>query len=112
MLGENNEYETLFYDFRWTEIRGVLTPGMRAEIENYISTSGRPLFGISEAVLFVAQRKIKDTPFVPPLDVPTGTKAPSAVLANRYWPVFKPKSGIHAFRRKLKRLIILMLIRQ
>jgi SAM-dependent methyltransferase len=112
MLGENNGYETLFYDFRWTEIRSVMTPGMRDEIENYISTIGRPLFGISEAVLFVAQRKIKDTPFVPPLDVPYGTKAPSAVLADRYWPVFKPQGGIKAFRRKLKRLIILMLIRQ
>src|SRR4029077_3954661 len=76
-IGNYNEYETLFFDFRWTEIRAAMPPGLVREIEKYISTIGRPLFGISEAVMFVTHRKTKDAPFIPPLDVPTGTKAPS-----------------------------------
>jgi hypothetical protein len=89
-IGEYNGYETLFFDFRWTEIRAAMPPGLIPEIEGYISTIGRPLFGISEAVMFVTHRKINDAPFIPPLDVPTGTAPPSSVLADRYWPAFRP----------------------
>ena len=86
LLGESNGYATLFFDFRWTEVRGVLPIHIVAEIENYISTIGRPLCGISEAVLFVVQQKVHDTPFVPPLDVRGDAETPSVVIADRYWP--------------------------
>lgn len=89
-LAESNAYETLFLDYRWTEIRPGLPEDLRFLIERYVSVEDRPLCGISEAVLFVAQRKTHDRPFVPPLDVPVGSRPPSDVIADRYAPVFKP----------------------
>jgi methyltransferase family protein len=108
-LGENNGYETLFLDYRWTEIRTGLSENLKYQIEKYTSIADRPLCGVSEAVLFVAQRKARDGPFIPPVDVPLGATPPSAVIADRYWPVFKPPGGIAAIRRLVKRLVILAL---
>jgi hypothetical protein len=108
-LGENNGYETLFLDYRWTEIRPGLSEGLKYQIEKFTSIADRPMCGVSEAVLFVAQRKARDGPFVPPIDIPVGVEAPSSVIADRYWPVFHPPGGMHAVRRVLKRLIILAL---
>jgi len=105
-IAQYNEYETLFFDFRWTEIRSAMPPGLILEIENYISTIGRPLFGISEAVLFVAHRKTRDAEFIPPLDMPTGAKPPSAVLGERYRPAFQQRS---AYRRLLRRVAMMIL---
>ncbi len=89
-LAQNNAYETLFFDYRWTEIRPGLPDDVRFLIERYVSPRGRPLCGISEAVLFVAQRKTTHGAFVPPLDVPMGSRPPSDVIADRYGPVYKP----------------------
>ncbi len=41
--------------------------------------------------LVVVLQKVFDTPYVAPLDVPTGTR-PSKALAERYWSVFKPNA--------------------
>jgi len=114
MIGANNSYETLFFDFRWTEIRGVLPINIVAEIESYLSTVGRPLCGISEAVLFVAHRKTRDGPFVPPIDVQRGTQAPSSVIADRYWPTFraKPRNRLHKYYRLLRRAAALWVMRR
>jgi len=112
MLGYNNGYETLFLDYRWTEIRPGLPEEVRFQIEQFVSLAGRPLCGVSAAALFVAQRKTRDGPFVPPIDVPTGTPAPSDVLADRYWPVFKPRGGIYTVLRYLRRAAVLLLTRQ
>jgi hypothetical protein len=85
MLGSSNHYETLFFDFRWTEIRQALPPYVVTEIEKYLSTVGRPLCGISEAALFVAHRKSRDSPFAAPLDVPAGALPMSSVPSDRYY---------------------------
>lgn len=106
-LAENNAYDTLFLDYRWTEIRPGLPDDVRSVIERHVSLSGRPLCGISEAVLFVAQRKTSNGPFVPPLDVPTGS-LPSDTIATRYAPVFKPRLRSLP-RRYLRRAVSLLL---
>ena len=114
LMGESNGYATLFFDFRWTEVRGVLPIHIVAEIENYISTIGRPLCGISEAVLFVVQQKVRDRPFVPPLDVRRYAGTPSAVIADRYWPGFRkrPRIRLHQYYRLVRRAAALYVMRR
>jgi hypothetical protein len=112
LLGEQNDYETLFLDYRWSEVRYGLPENLKFKIEKFVSVAGRPLCGASDTALFVAQRKTRMAPFVPPIDVPIGTKAPSEIIADRYWPVFKPPGGIRALRRLIRRAIIMVLTRR
>jgi hypothetical protein len=49
----------------------------------------------------VALQKVFDTPFVAPLDVPTGTMTEHASLRERYWSVFKPDISFQARERDL-----------
>ena len=44
----------------------------------------------ADAALLVVMQKVLDIPFVPPLDVPTGTQTNIASLKTRYWTVFDP----------------------
>jgi hypothetical protein len=49
----------------------------------------------------VALQKVFDTPFVAPLDVPTGTTTEHASLRERYWSVLKPDLSFQARERDL-----------
>jgi hypothetical protein len=49
----------------------------------------------------VALQKVFDTPFVAPLDVPTGTTTEHAALRERYWSVLKPDISFQARERDL-----------
>jgi len=51
--------------------------------------------------LVVALQKVFDTPFVAPLDVPTGTTTEHAGLRERYWSVLKPDLSFQARERDL-----------
>src|ERR1700680_2002366 len=46
--------------------------------------------------IVVALQKVFDTPFVAPLDVPTGTTTEHAALRERYWSVLKPDVSFQA----------------
>jgi hypothetical protein len=51
--------------------------------------------------IVVALQKVFDTPFVAPLDVPTGTTTEHAALRERYWSVLKPDISFQARERDL-----------
>jgi len=51
--------------------------------------------------LVVALQKVFDTPFVAPLDVPTGTTTEHLSLRERYWSVLKPDLSFQARARDL-----------
>ena len=51
--------------------------------------------------IVVALQKVFDTPFVAPLDVPTGTTTEHAGLRERYWSVLKPDVSFQARERDL-----------
>jgi hypothetical protein len=51
--------------------------------------------------LVVALQKVFDTPFVAPLDVPTGTTTEHSGLRERYWSVLKPDLSFQARERDL-----------
>jgi hypothetical protein len=51
--------------------------------------------------IVVALQKVFDTPFVAPLDVPTGATTDHASLRDRYWSVFNPDLSFQARERDL-----------
>jgi hypothetical protein len=51
--------------------------------------------------IVVALQKVFDTPFVAPLDVPTGATTEHASLRDRYWSVFQPDLSFQARERDL-----------
>jgi hypothetical protein len=58
-------------------------------------------FRLPESSIVVALQKVFDTPFVAPLDVPTGTTTEHASLRERYWSVFKADVSFPARERDL-----------
>jgi hypothetical protein len=53
-------------------------------------------FRMPATSIVVALQKVFDTPFVAPLDVPTGTTTEHAALRERYWSVLKPDASFQA----------------
>jgi hypothetical protein len=51
--------------------------------------------------VFAALQKVFDTPFVAPLDVPTGAASDNMALCDRYWSVFKPEISFQARESEL-----------
>ena len=51
--------------------------------------------------IVVALQKVFDTPFVAPLDVPTGATTDHESLRERYWSVFQPNASFQARERDL-----------
>jgi len=52
----------------------------------------RHAYRVADMGIIAALQKAFDTPYVAPLDVPTGTRTPSKELEERYWSVFKPNA--------------------
>jgi hypothetical protein len=89
-LASANEYTTLMIDFSWSEPEG-LSEDMQRFLEQYVDTRNRPSFGNSPSSITVAFRKNRSAPFVPPIDIPYGSKAPNQQMKERYGIAFKPK---------------------
>ncbi len=90
MLARSNGYEVIYMDFNWSAVEYSLPQNILDHISQYVSISGRPPYKTVDAGILIVFRKITDTPFVAPLDVPTGAKAPNKTLEQRYWSVFNP----------------------
>jgi len=61
-------------------------PNIHAQLADYRGTE----YGVN----YVLQ-KMYDIPFVPPIDIPTGTKTDNEVLKKRYWSVFNDDAFDH-----------------
>jgi len=53
----------------------------------------RHAYRAADMLIVVVLQKVFDTAYVPPIDVPTGTRTYNKALQERYWSVFQP----HAF---------------
>jgi hypothetical protein len=51
-----------------------------------------PSYRERDGKLHVSLQKIYDTPFVPPVDVPTGSETRNPALREKYWSVFRPNA--------------------
>jgi hypothetical protein len=90
MLARSNGYKWLFADYKG----GITYYDLPQNIVDCVASS-KPDFAISakelktaDCAIMVVMKKVYDTPYVPPLDVNTGTKTDNKTLKKRYWSVF------------------------
>jgi hypothetical protein len=103
MLGRSNGYKIAFMTMGQSgrdtglpddlvEFLALYEPQAKSEFAAYTMPA---------TSLVVALQKVFDTPFVAPLDVPTGTTTEHSGLRERYWSVFKPEVSFQARERDL-----------
>ncbi|MGA8497528.1 MAG: hypothetical protein WB764_18720 [Xanthobacteraceae bacterium] len=103
LLGRSNGYKIVFMTMGWSE----RDPGLPKDLQDFLALYDREAqsrfadFQMPESSVVVALQKVFDTPFVAPLDVPTGTTTEHAALRERYWSVLKADVSFPARERDL-----------
>jgi|SRR5579864_1141076 len=102
MLGRSNGYKIAFMTMGQSAPAGL--PNDLVEFLALYEPQAQAdfaAFRMPATSVVVALQKVFDTPFVPPLDVPTGTTTEHAALRERYWSVLKPDASFQARERDL-----------
>ncbi len=90
MLSRSNGYKWLHADYSsvmdYYELPQNIVEHV-ALFNPHISSRAKE-FKATDCSIHVVMQKTFDTPYVPPLDVGTGTKTDSEILKKRYWSVF------------------------
>jgi hypothetical protein len=99
MLARSNGYRSVYMDFRSDRVPYPLPDNVLDFVESFEpGVAGREAtYTTADCMLVAVLQKVYDMPFVPPIDVPTGTRTDNPALRERYWTVFKPD----AFRNPL-----------
>ena len=103
MLGRSNGYKITFMTMGQSE-RDAGLPRNLLEFLALYEPQARidfAAFRMPVTSIVVALQKVFDTPFVAPLDVPTGAMTEHAGLRERYWSVLKPDVSFQARERDL-----------
>jgi hypothetical protein len=92
MLARSNGYRLVHMNFSSHDSYYPLPENVFDSIAVFDASAAERLKGYqaTDCGLIVALEKVYDTPYVPPLDVRTGTTPPNAAIRDRYWSVFKP----------------------
>jgi hypothetical protein len=102
LLGRSNGYKIAFMTMGQSAPEGL--PSDLLEFLALYEPQAQSDFAAYKMVstsIVVALQKVFDTPFVAPLDVPTGTTTEHAALRERYWSVLKPDVSFPARERDL-----------
>jgi hypothetical protein len=99
MLARSNGYRVVYMDFRSDSTPYPLPDNVIEYVSTFQPDAPRREAGYvtADCMLVAVLQKVYDIAFVPPLDVPTGTRTDNPSLRERYWTVFTP----HAFRNPL-----------
>ena len=103
MLGRSNGYKIAFMTMGQSD-RDAGLPDDLVEFLTLYEPQAKAEFAaytMPVTSLVVALQKVFDTPFVAPLDVPTGTATEHADLRERYWSVLEPDLSFQARERDL-----------
>ena len=103
MLGRSNGYKIAFMTMGQSD-RDAGLPDDLVEFLTLYEPQAKSEFAaytMPATSLVVALQKVFDTPFVAPLDVPTGTTTEHAALRERYWSVLKADVSFPARERDL-----------
>jgi hypothetical protein len=103
MLGRSNGYKSAFMTMGQSH-RDAGLPNDVVEFLALYEPQAEPQFTayrMRETSLVVALQKVFDTPFVAPIDVPTGMTTEHSSLRERYWSVLKPDVSFQARERDL-----------
>src|SRR5258708_988403 len=103
MLGRSNGYKIAFMTMNQSERDAGLPQDLLEFLALYEpqAESDFAEFRMPVTSVVVALQKVFDTPFVAPIDVPTGTMPEHASLRERYWSVLKPDASFQARERDL-----------
>jgi hypothetical protein len=94
MLGRSNGYKLVDADVALldgdyelprdiVDLVSTFRPDIRTRWQRYRA---------ADSMVLTIFQKVFDTPYVAPIDVPTGTKTDDRALQERYWSVFKPNA--------------------
>jgi hypothetical protein len=103
MLGRSNGYKIAFMTMGQSERNSGLPENLLEFLALYEPQAEKDFaaFRMPVTSIVVALQKVFDTPFVAPLDVPTGATTDHASLRDRYWSVFQPDVSFQARERDL-----------
>ena len=103
MLGRSNGYKIAFMTMGQSERDSGLPQNLLEFLALYEPKAAKDFaaFRMPVTSIVVALQKVFDTPFVAPLDVPTGATTDHASLRDRYWSVFNPDLSFQARERDL-----------
>jgi hypothetical protein len=103
MLGRSNGYKIAFMTMGQSERNSGLPQNLLDFLALYEpkAVDDFAAFRMPVTSIVVALQKVFDTPFVAPLDVPTGATTDHPSLRDRYWSVFKPDLSFQARERDL-----------
>ncbi len=103
MLGRSNGYKIAFMTMGQSERNSGLPQNLLEFLALYEPNAADEFaaFRMPVTSIVVALQKVFDTPFVAPLDVPTGTTTEHLSLRERYWSVLKPDLSFQARERDL-----------
>ena len=103
MLGRSNGYKIAFMTMGQSGRDSVLPDDLVEFLTLYEpqAKSEFAAYTMPATSVVVALQKVFDTPFVAPLDVPTGTTTEHLSLRERYWSVLKPDLSFQARERDL-----------
>jgi hypothetical protein len=110
MLARSNGYEVLHQDYRADTVPYSLPEDILGSLTRPEARERLAEYRTIDCGLFMVMRKRFDLEFVPPIDVPTGSKTRVASVRRRYWTVFTPGAfeatapGRGAWLRLLRRL--------
>jgi hypothetical protein len=92
MLARSNGYDFVWADYDQAPLQYQLPQNIIDFIrETNEITDGRVAdCRASDGLLKIVMKKLVDIPYVPPIDVPTGTQTSNGALRRRYWTVFEP----------------------
>jgi SAM-dependent methyltransferase len=93
MLARSNNYKIIDAAFSVAPFEYGIPENIANFLEEFGITPGPPPSGYRsvDAGLRIVLQKQHDIPYVPPLDMPTGTPIENETLKNRYWTVFAPE---------------------
>jgi hypothetical protein len=103
MLGRSNGYKIAFMTMSQSERNSGLPQNLLEFLALYEPKAANDFaaFRMPVTSIVVALQKVSDTPFVAPIDVPTGVTTEHESLRNRYWSVFQPDLSFQARERDL-----------
>ena len=107
MLARSNGYKVVHFDFR-AEPEPY---GLPDYVVDFVRSHGygekRDLesYKANDCYLMVVLRKVFDTDYVPPVDVPTGAETSNPLLRERYWSVFSKNAFVPRGAKLLPYLI-------
>ena len=89
-LARSNGYSVLFMDFNWSEIEYGIPDDLKQALAPFVHIAKRPPHGNSPSAIIAVLRKNHDAPFIPPIDIVSGSIAPNVQMEKRYGMAFKP----------------------